>query len=536
MAGLTGMTFTPFLRASVVNRSFRPPRNTTMANNRVRDTEQKAKQISLGRRALLHGALAAGGIVGIAAALPVHAFARRQPGGGARVAPASSALRLAQFLNKTKYSDLPPKAIDHAKMIIASTLASAAPGSQIGSARILRDLAKEHGGKPEATIWFDGTKLPVHEVARINAVLSDAAASDDSDIRNTAHEGTTLAAAGLAIAERTGATGQDLLLAMVIGYEAAGRIGDARRGGRAGVHASQIVGFGGAVAAAKLLGLTDEQMAHALGITAITMGGLATGTDSWAREYMGANAALCAVNAALAAGRGYNVNEDMLDGPGGFVEVFGGGKQAVESLTTDLGKDWDIVDFYAVKLWPGAHPLSGTVEAAVNAARTSNVAPEDVAKILVAGPNRTTVGGSRRPKDLAEAIHSLPYFVASAVADKDFTWIHASEAKIFSPVVTRLMDLVDVDPMPPAVTYKWSWGGTVTIVTKSGARFTSTVDAPRGSAPRGIAWSDVDAKYRALMPDSKLPANRIEESLGVIHGFDKVKNVAELIRLLSPTS
>ena len=482
----------------------------------------------------MHGALAAGGLLGIAAALPVVLFARQQRAAASRTAPANSALKLAQFLNKTRYNDLPPKAIDHAKMIIASTLASAATGSVIGSARILRDLAKEHGGRPESTIWFDGTKLPSHEVARVNAMLSDAAASDDSDIRNTAHEGTTLAAAGLAIAEQTGATGQDVLLATVIGYEAAGRIGDARRGGRAGVHASQIVAFGGAVAAAKLLKLTDEQIAHALGIAAITMGGLAIGTESWAREYMGASAALCAVNAAQAAGRGYTVNEDMLDGAGGFVDVFGGGKQAVESLTTDLGKDWDIVEFYAVKLWPGAHPFSGTVEAAVNAAREANVPPADVVKILVAGPNRTTVSGSRRPQDLAEAIHSLPYFVASAVADKDFTWVHATEAKIFNPVVTRLMDLVDVDPAPPAVTYKWGWGGTVTVVTKSGARFTSTVDAPRGSAPRGIAWGDVDAKYRALMPDSKLPAKRIEESLSVIHDFEKVKHVSELIRLLNP--
>jgi 2-methylcitrate dehydratase PrpD len=496
---------------------------------------QGADQIDLGRRTLLYGALA-GGILGISASLPVGVFARQELRGGARVAPASSALKLAQFLNKTKYSDLPPKAVEHARMIIASTLASAAQGSVIGSARILRDLAKEHGGRSDATIWFDGTKLPAHEVARVNAALSDAAASDDSDIRNTAHEGTTLASAGLAIAEHTGASGQDLLLAMVIGYEAAGRIGDARRGGRSGVHASQIVAFGGAVAAAKLLKLTDDQMAQAMGITAITMGGLATGTDSWAREYMGANAALCAVNAALAAGRGYTVNADMLEGPGGFVDVFGGGKQAVESLTAGLGRDWNIVDFYAVKLWPGAHPLSGSVEAAINAARKANVQPEEVAKILVAGPNRTTVGGSRRPKDLAEAIHSLPYFVASAVADKDFTWVHATDAKIFNPVVTRLMDLVEVDPAPPAVTYKWSWGGTVTIVTKSGAKFTSTVDAPRGSAPRGIAWSDVDAKYRALMPASKLSAKRIEESLSVIHGFETVKNVAELIRLLSPTS
>src|SRR5688572_11346761 len=112
-----------------------------MADDRDRDTEQQAEQINLGRRTLLHGALAAGGILGMAAALPVGAFARQQRGGGARTAPASSALVLAQFLNKTRYSDLPPKAIEHAKMIIASTLASAAPGSLIGSARILRDLA-----------------------------------------------------------------------------------------------------------------------------------------------------------------------------------------------------------------------------------------------------------------------------------------------------------------------------------------------------------------------------------------------------------
>jgi 2-methylcitrate dehydratase PrpD len=493
--------------------------------------EHPTDQIDLGRRRLVRGALTAGAMI---TAFPVSAFAR-QHRSGADAAPANSALTLARFLNKTSYADLPPQAIQHAKMIIASTLASAAPGSLIDSARILKDLAKEQGGKPEATIWFDRTQLPSAEAARVNAVLSDAAASDDSDIRNTAHIGTTLISAGLAIAERTRASGRDLIGAMVTGYEAAGRIGEARQGDRAGVHASQTVAFGGAVAAAKLLKLTDEQIAHAMGITAVTMGGLATGTNSWAREYMGANAALCAVNAALAAGRGYTVNEDMLAAPGGFVDVFGGGKEAIHSLTADLGKEWDIVQFYAVKLWPGAHPFSGTVEAAVNASRQANVSPDEVAKILIAGQNRTTVGGSRRPKDLVEAIHSLPYFVASAVADRDFTWVHATEAKIFNPIVAKLMELVELDPAPPSVTYNWGWGGTVTVVTKSGARFTSTVDAPRGSAPRGIEWSDVDAKYRALMPDSKLPATRIEEILNVIHTFEKVGNVAEFTRLLRVT-
>jgi 2-methylcitrate dehydratase PrpD len=483
------------------------------------------------RRAVLRGAMTSAGALGLGALVPCALAAQR---GGADAARRNYTLALARFLNSTPYQALPPRAIEHAKMIVASTFASAAAGSAIDSARILRQLAKEQGGRPDAPIWFDGTRVPAVAAARVNAVLSDAAASDDSDIRNTAHEGTTLTAAGLAVGERTGATGQDLLGAMVLGYQAAGRIGEARTGGPGGLHASQIVAFAGVACAAKLMKLTDEQMAHAFGIVATTIGGLATGTNSWAREYMGANAAACGVDAAMAAARGYTVNEDMLGSRGGFVDVFGDGARTVDRLTADLGKDWDIVDFLAIKLWPGSHPFSGTVEAAMNAARQSAVAPDAVAKILVAGQNRTTVQGSRRPANLAEAIHSLPYYVAAAVADKDFTWAHATPAKYLDPRITRLMDLVDVDPAPPSVTYKWSWGGTVTIVTTSGTRFTSTVDAPRGSGPRGIEWSDVESKFRALMPESKLPEPRLSQILDRIHNLESMKHVAELTRLLVP--
>jgi 2-methylcitrate dehydratase PrpD len=490
------------------------------------------------RRRLLRDAMTIVGAVAAGAmkvgAVPHSVFARQRGNAGASGAAVNNTLALARAVNRMRYEELPAKAVEHAKMILASTFSSAAPGALIDSARILRDLAKERGGRPEATVWFDAAKLPAASAALVNAGLSDAAASDDSDIRNTAHYGTTLASAGLAIAERTGATGKDLLGAMVIGYEAAGRIGDARRGGRGGLHASQLVAFGGAVAVARLLKLTDEQMAHALGIVATTMGGIAIGTNSWAREYMGANAAGSGVDAAEAAARGYTVNDDMLGTRGGFVDTFGGGRDAVRLLSTDLGQRWDIVEFLAIKLWPGAHPFSGTLEAAVNAARQANVPADGVAKILIAGPDRTNIGGSRRPRDLVEAIHSLPYFVASAVADKEFTWIHATEGKIFDPTVAKLMAVVELDPAPPSVTYKWSWGGSVTVVTTSGQRFTSTVDAPRGSGQRGIEWSDVDAKYRALMPDSKLPAARLGQILDQIHQFESVKSVPAFARLLTP--
>lgn len=475
------------------------------------------------------------GLFGVAVGVGLGSTARSTAHAQQASTPAASGatLQLVRFLNATAYGDLPPLAIDHAKMIVASTLASAAAGVAMDSARIERELALGQGGKAESTVWFTSTKLPAALAARVNASASDAAASDDSDLRNIAHYGTALTAAGLALGERVGASGRELLRAMALGYEAAGRIGDARAGGRPGLHASQLVAFASAGISAQLLELDAERAVHALGLVATSVGGLGVGTNSWAREYMGAHAAFAGVQAALAAASGFTVNPDMIDGPGGFVEVFGGGAASVGALTAGLGESWNIADYLAIKLWPGGHPLSGCVEAAIVAARDSNVAPNDVARILVAGPTVRGMFGSRSPRDYVEAIHSLPYFVASAIADKDFTWVHATPEKIFSPTVQRLMALVDPDPAPPPVTTRWGWAGTVTIVTTNGARITRTVDAPRGSAPRGIEWRDVEAKYRALMPDSNLAARRLDEILTVIHELDALADVSKLTRLLA---
>src|SRR5262249_42223005 len=119
-----------------------------------RDNKPAGANRILTRRQVLQ--LAGAGAVGIAIRQPIISWA----------APPSLALTMAQLLNRARFGDLPPKAIEHGKMIIASTLASAASGSLIDSARIVRELEKDRGGKPEATVWFDGARLPVNAVAR----------------------------------------------------------------------------------------------------------------------------------------------------------------------------------------------------------------------------------------------------------------------------------------------------------------------------------------------------------------------------------
>jgi 2-methylcitrate dehydratase PrpD len=446
----------------------------------------------------------------------------------------SFARDLATFLAPLGYDDLPRRATDYAAMLIASTFASAACGREIVSARIVRELARERGGTPQVSLWFDaGPKLPVAEAAQVNAVMSDAAASDDSDLRAIVHCGTPLTATVLALAERTGAGGSEVLAAMVAGYEAAGRIGgsispDFRDRGH---HGSLIAIFAAAVAAGKLLKLDAPHLAQTIALAATSASGLVKAADtSVAREYHAGLVTRAGIDAALAAQKGFIAEESILEGPTGFLKVYGG--LDLTSLGVPTGQDWDILTDMAVKLVPGGHPYHAFGEAAANAAREGDIAAEAVESITISRPGLTRLPGPLHPKDLIDMAHSPAYFTAAGVADKHFGWVHCSPEKIADPVIHRLICKVRVGPPPTENVDRYRQGATVTIRTTDGREVTNTVFLPYGSAALGIDWADIEAKYRTLMPNSGLPAEKIEQSLTLIRDFANAKSVAALIELV----
>ena len=443
---------------------------------------------------------------------------------------------LADFLISTRFEDLPERTIDLAAMIVASTIASAACGRDIDSARIIREIEIDRGGRPDASVWFGaGVKLPITGAARANALMSDAAASDDSDLRNIVHCGTPLTATSLAIAEKTGASGKDVLAAIVTGYEAAGRIGEAiiPRFDYRGHHGCMGATFGATIAASRLLGLDARQTAHAIALTATSIGGLAkAAATSVSREYHAGLATLLGIEAAEAARRGYTGELAILEMDRGFCELFGGPGADAAGITRDLGRDWDIATDMAVKLVPGGHPFHAFGEAAANAAREGSIAPEEVTAIVVSRPGLTALPGPRHPKDLIDMAHSPAYFTAAGAAEKRFGWEHASPAKIADPVIHALIDKVRVGPAPTENAAAYRQGATVTIETASGRRVSSTVLIPKGAACLGLGWVEIEDKYRTLAP-SALTAERTGTSLAAIRELAAAPDVSTLIASLA---
>ena len=454
-----------------------------------------------------------------------------------RSAGLTLAQTLGRFVAECPTAALPALALERAKMSLASTFSSAAMGVNIDSARIIREVECSLASGGTSSVWFGAARLPVDRAARVNALASDAAASDDSDMRSIAHIGTIVSTTGVAMAERQGSRGRELLAAMVMGYEVAGRVDESLTPGRMqrGFHGSVSTIFGGAVTAGRLLGLDAATMSQAIAIAATSAGGMAIAADtSCAREYHAGLAAQLGIQAALAAQAGFEAELNVLESPRGFFDAFNG--QAVADVSQGLGESWDIVTDMAVKLIPGAHPFHAIAEAAWTAALEHDLQPDQSRRAVISAPQlKVWAQQAVQPHDLIGAAHSVPYFVASALVDRRFGWDHFSLEKMRDPRIAAMLTRVSFDPDPPPHPDRFPHrhGGTVTIELHSGQVIRSTCKAPRGSGARGIDWADIDDKYRQLMPAGHVSPRALEDSLALIHVLEDQASLQPLMSLIS---
>ena len=459
------------------------------------------------------------------------------------------ARQLARFVTTASKEDLPSRHLELAKMVVASTLASAARGYRIGCVEAFRTLALESGGTPDATLWFHGTKVPAAAAAGVNNASSDAPGMDDTCLLLIGHFGGPSTAAALATWEYLAGNGvpvpaTQVLKAIVLGYEVGSRLDLALTPGRMdqGFHSRVTTVQSAVVAAGLVLGLTEEQMIHAMALATSDAGGMAIGADhaSDHRPYHAHQSAFEGTRLARLVQLGATGRPDIMEAPRGYLAAFGA--QEISDVTKDLGERWNVVDYMAIKLIPGAHPFHVFAEAATAAVLENDIALDAVARIIISGAQLTGVQmkdwiGIRHPRNLSDAAHSVVYFVAAAVADArtgGFTWEHMDAVKMADPRIARLQDLAEVDPNPPPLSnprFVHLDGGRVSIVTTSGAVFTRHVPFPNGAA-RVVQWPAVREKFRRLAGNAGMPEDQVEAILRRIENFGGLASPSELTGLL----
>lgn len=305
------------------------------------------------------------------------------------------------FIEGSTYDRLPAEAVRIARRCILDGLALYVAGSDEESVQVLIEDAKEVGGRPDALLLGGGDlKIPAPLAARVLGTAGHAHDWDDTQVsRDPEHVYGLLThptipplTATMVMSQKLGnVSGKDFVNAFVTGVEVESKISEWMLPDhyKRGLHSSGTVGTFGAVAsAAKLLGLTGTQLAHAIGIAASLASGIRCNFGTMTKPLHVGRASENGVTAALLAARGFTADPESLDGRWGFMMVQGGG--ATESkIAQGFGNTWSIAEpGVSIKPYPSGIVTHQSMDAMLKLVTTHDVDPTKVERIdFYAGSN-----------------------------------------------------------------------------------------------------------------------------------------------------
>lgn len=301
---------------------------------------------------------------------------------------ATAAERFATFALELDLDAVPDEVVDAAKLHALDVLGCGLAAHGLGIAGEGRTAMAELGGEPDATVIGLDRGLPAANAAFANAMLCHGLDFDDTHSDSVSHVSTVVVPAAAALAESRGATGRELLTAVIAGNEIVTRIGMAAPGAfhARGFHPTAICGiFGATAAAARLSGLSVADTASALGIAGSMASGLFAYLDdaTATKPIHPAWAAHGALVAARLAALGAEGPPGVLEGRFGLYHAFVDTRIDLEPQLADLGERWETPRI-AFKALPACHFIHGSLGA--TASLGDEVDPDEVEDILVTVP------------------------------------------------------------------------------------------------------------------------------------------------------
>jgi 2-methylcitrate dehydratase len=440
---------------------------------------------------------------------------------------------LARYATELKYEDIPEDAIRIAKRSILDTIGCAFGGYGAGPSKIAVNLASDVSSKQPATILISGVKTSPDLAVFANGIMIRYLDFNDAFVSLThgaGHPSDTIAAL-LTSAEITARSGRELVTATVLAYEVFCKIADVFDYLGNGIDHSTITGIAAAVGAGRVMGLTAQQMVHAIGITVggntATRQGRADELSNW-KAFAAADACRKAIFAVQLAQNGMTGPGQVFEGRYGFFKVMG--RQPVQP--PQIGEPYGIRRAFTKRFPLGQ--FSQTVAQAAVEARPFFKDPGDIQevnihvshsaiKIMADGPDKW------RPQTHETADHSIPYAAGLVLTYGKIEPEYYEDPYLHDQRLLDLVSRVKILPSDEADRTEQEFNlCELEVVLKSGARQTFRVEYHRGHFKNPMTDAEMEEKFR-LMAQKHLSADRVDNLLRLLWGIESVPQVSAVI-------
>jgi len=442
----------------------------------------------------------------------------------------------ADWVANLRYEDLPDEVIAEAGRVLVDYLGEClfvGATKPLGQ-EIARFCAANGGGQPEATIIATGEKVMVSRAALANGTM--ALGFEYADYGAGSRPYPFAVTGPLCLSEFRQLSGQDLVVAIVIGYETMWRtFRSMHPKGMTGFYTPAVYGtLGSAAACARLLGLDADGVTKAIGFGVAQTGGTFQGHEegAWQRCLNGGLAGERGITAALLAESGYQGIELGFEGIQGFAMMFGRKAIDVEAMFEGLGQDWVILSRW-VKAYPMNTTLHAPTEALLKVMKDNHLHHSEVAEISAAWQKVEPFLAKHKVATVVSAQASLPFALAMAAVRGKVTVDEFTDETVNDPDIQGLIPKVTVtQDLDLYQRVKNSFPGRVTVRTKDGRSFTDEVLYPRGNP--GNPLSEADFKHKFMeMAERVLGKEQSEELYAKAIALKDIANVSELAPLFA---
>jgi 2-methylcitrate dehydratase PrpD len=463
---------------------------------------------------------------------------------------------LAELAVGTDRASIPDHVLAGTKLLLTDTLGCAVGGWRTTSSQIAARVMTRGSGPPESTVLVSGSRVASNVASFINAHFGNALDADDT-LLSSGHLASSTIAPALAVAEQMGGTGEELLTAITVGYEVAGRIAVSMRtfevNSTEDVEIAELSSvawsaFGGAVAAGRLLGLNVDQMVDAFGITAWmlplpTLGRWAVQRSPRPMTKYAMHGALAevGVRAAMFAREGFTADRSVFDGDRGLWRLSGAVECDWDVLEGGIEGKW-MVEEASYKLYPACNLMQAPLDLFYQLKEANGLAADEIEAIEI-GLVQSAVAhsmGEAVVRTSADGQFNMAYLLAcAALAGPPGPAWHSDDA-LRNPDIARFASKISVreEPGSSAIATADLLAGRKAKrqpcsirVTARGEVFTAKAEYSRGD-PHGVdgplSGELVKTKFRSFCAESLRPEG-IEGALSVIEDLDTEGTVDRLM-------